>query len=156
MKPPKRKLLIVACSNRKKKDKSLLPAIERYDGVNYRVIKKLRREGRFPKNVDVMILSAQYGLIDAMMPIPYYDLRMDRARASELRDQVTARLDTALRARRYDEIFVNMGKVYLGALDSEETLSNSNRLVKYAEGGIGQKMRAMKEWLINANTPNAG
>lgn len=66
-----RKLLLLACSNRKIRSKGLMPAIERYDGVNYRVIHKLQREGRFPKNVDVKILSAKFGLIDAQTPIPY-------------------------------------------------------------------------------------
>lgn len=125
----------------------MLPAIERYDGVNYRVIKKLQREGRFPSNVDVMILSARYGLIGAETPIPYYNRCMDRARAIELRNQVTEILSSLLRAREFDEIFVNMGKAYLGAIDNSlQTLAKENH-VTYANGGIGQKMKAMKLWL---------
>lgn len=141
-----RKLLLIACSNRKNRSKGMLPAIERYDGVNYRVIHKLQREGKFPGNVDVKILSAKFGLIDAQTPIPYYDQRMDKKRADELRGQVMRELSEIANGP-YEEIFINMGKVYLGAMDGYTTLLPKVR-VKIAEGGIGQKMAAMRNWLV--------
>ncbi len=146
-----RKLLLIACSSRKRRDQGLLPALERYDGVNYRVIKKLMREGRFPKNVDVLILSAKYGLIDAKTPIPYYDRRMERVRAAELRDQVSQHLERALRQYPYTEIFVNLGKVYLDALGESGQSILGRRGVRYAEGGIGRKMKEMRAWLLASN-----
>jgi hypothetical protein len=48
------RLLILACSARKRLDKSALPAIERYDGVNFRVLKKLQREQNFPNDLNVL------------------------------------------------------------------------------------------------------
>jgi|SRR5581483_1933045 cytoplasmic iron level regulating protein YaaA (DUF328/UPF0246 family) len=143
-----RKLLLIACSNRKIRTKGLLPAIERYDGVNYRVIHKLQREGKFPKNVDVKILSAKFGLIDALTPIPYYDRRMDVQRAKELHHQVIRELARIVN-EPYEEIFVNMGKTYLGAMEGYAALL-PNTKVKFAEGGIGQKMAAMRGWLMSA------
>lgn len=41
----RRYLLILACSQRKRVDAGLLPAIEHYDGVNFRAIHKAKREG---------------------------------------------------------------------------------------------------------------
>jgi hypothetical protein len=38
--PKPRYLLILACSQRKRPDPGLLPAIERYDGVNFRIFEK--------------------------------------------------------------------------------------------------------------------
>lgn len=141
-----RKLLLIACSNRKIRSKGLLPAIERYDGVNYRVIHKLQREGKFPDNVDVKILSAKFGLIDAQTPIPYYDQKMDKRRATELRGQVMRELGK-IAHEPYEEIFINMGKVYLGAMDGYTALLPHARIIS-AKGGIGQKMAAMRNWLV--------
>jgi cytoplasmic iron level regulating protein YaaA (DUF328/UPF0246 family) len=142
----KRKLLLIACSNRKLRTKGLLPALERYDGVTYRIIRKAMREGYFPPNVDIKILSAEFGLIDASKPIPYYDRRMDRKRADELYSQVSRRLKDLLRRKQYAEIYINMGKVYLLATGKlNET--NPKTAVEYAQGGIGEKAQAMKEWI---------
>lgn len=71
-----RRLLIMACSSRKSPAFGLLPAIERYDGVAFRVVKRLLRIVQFPPDVDVMILSAKYGLIGQDEPIGDYDLQM--------------------------------------------------------------------------------
>jgi hypothetical protein len=48
------RLLILACSARKRLDKSALPAIERYDSVNFRILKKLQREQNFPNDLNVL------------------------------------------------------------------------------------------------------
>jgi cytoplasmic iron level regulating protein YaaA (DUF328/UPF0246 family) len=78
------RLLILACSARKRLDRSALPAIERYDGVNFRILKKLQREHAFPHDLDVLILSAKYGLLRPETPIEAYNLKMTEARAAEL------------------------------------------------------------------------
>jgi cytoplasmic iron level regulating protein YaaA (DUF328/UPF0246 family) len=143
-----RKLLLIACSNRKVRTPGLIPAIERYDGVNYRVIHKLEREGKFPPNVDIKILSAKFGLIDASTPIAFYDQRMDRQRAEELHSQVTHALKRIFGQKQYDEVYVNMGKVYLGAMAELDRFRDCTK-VQFASGGIGQKMAAMKIWLLS-------
>ncbi len=53
-----RSLLVLSCSQRKRPDSSLLPAIERYDGGNHRLLRKAKREGHWPESLDVLILSA--------------------------------------------------------------------------------------------------
>ncbi len=146
-----RKLLLVACSQRKLRTKGLLPAIERYDGVNYRVIRKAMREGYFPPNVDIKILSAKFGLIDAQERIPWYDQRMNKERAVELNPKVMQRLKRSVSRNGYLEIHINMGKVYLLAMDGLQNVVNSDITIKYAKGGIGEKAKAMKEWLKASN-----
>ncbi len=79
-----RYFLILACSQRKHPDSGLMPAIERYDGVNFRVLQKATREGYLSENLDMLILSAKYGLIEANTPIESYDLKMTKQRAQEL------------------------------------------------------------------------
>lgn len=142
-----RYLLIVACSQRKVPTARLLPAIQRYDGVNFRVIAKAKREGYWPDNLDVLILSAKYGLIGPAALISDYDLPMTRKRAKELRWQVGVDLDGELGEIAYREVFVNLGKVYLVALALSSELKALDGRVRYATGGIGQKMSEMKAWI---------
>jgi cytoplasmic iron level regulating protein YaaA (DUF328/UPF0246 family) len=146
-----RYLLIIACSQRKRSDNGLLPAIERYDGVNFRVLQKAKREGYLLGNLDILILSAKYGLIEASTLIENYDLKMTKQRAIELQVRVTKDLDNYLSKTSYDEIFVNFGKTYLTALASSGKIPKLNEKIVYARGGIGQKMAQMKDWLHRIN-----
>ncbi len=140
------RLLILACSNRKRTDTTALPAIERYDGVNFQVLKKLQREQKFPNDLDVLILSAKHGLIRPNTPIECYDQKMTRARATELATPVSKSLDRLLQRKKYSDIFINLGKIYLAALAQSHELPKHKPL--YASGGIGSKMKQMKEWVL--------
>ena len=61
-------MLILACSRRKRLDEGLLPAIDRYDGSAFRVLRRFLRE-RPAGAPDVLILSAKHGLIAHDLPI---------------------------------------------------------------------------------------
>jgi len=144
-----RYLLIVACSQRKRPDPGLLPAIERYDGVNFRLLRKARREGHCPESLDVLILSAKYGLIKATTLIENYDLRMTWERALALQSEVSAALDAYLSQMDYCEVFINLGQTYLVALARSKEIPRLRGKVYYATGGIGEKMSQMKHWLYS-------
>jgi hypothetical protein len=147
MQKSRRHLLLIACSQRKRLDPEPLPALERYDGNTYRVIRKLQREDRWPFLVDVVILSAEFGLIDADKSIPYYERRMDRARAAELRSTVLATLQERLKGnQQYDSVYVDLGGDYLPAIDGIESLCNGTSIV-CAQGRIGQRLSNLKQWL---------
>lgn len=85
-------MLILACSQRKRPDEELLPAVERYDGPAFRILRRFLRE-RPSQAPDVLILSAEHGLIPHDLPIALYDRKMTPARARELRPLVLAKLD---------------------------------------------------------------
>ena len=53
----RRKLLIVSCSKTKRKLKNA-PAMEVYDGPVYKILRK-----NLKQNLDILIISAKYGLI---------------------------------------------------------------------------------------------
>jgi hypothetical protein len=74
------RLLILACSQRKRPDAELLPALERYDGPAFRVLRRFLRS-RAPDPPEVLILSAEHGLIPRDLPIAAYDRKMTPARA---------------------------------------------------------------------------
>jgi hypothetical protein len=62
-------LVILGCGERKKLTSRLLPAIDRYDGPVFRVLRKHMREE--PQNsADTCIVSARFGLIRGTLPIP--------------------------------------------------------------------------------------
>jgi len=139
-------LLVLGCSKRKRPHHGVLPAIERYDGPNYRVLRKARREGSWPPNLEVLIVSAKHGLISAEGPIGNYDLLLTRERASALQQRVGRQLDSHLERVEYREVFINLGRIYLLTLTHSARLPLLSRVL-YASGGIGQRMSQMKAWL---------
>lgn len=58
-------LLILACSARKRVDAGLLPAIERCDGVFYRIVRRWLQQASPAqvRSVDILLLSSEFGLI---------------------------------------------------------------------------------------------
>lgn len=142
-----RYLLLLACSSRKRTDTAPVPAIDRYTGVNYTVLRKAQRLGYWPEHLDVLILSAKYGLIEPTTLIPCYDQRMTSVQARALQSEVSAYLDACLAANEYSEVFVNLGTDYLLAIAASKLLPQLGGAVKYACGGLGQKMAHMKGWL---------
>jgi uncharacterized protein DUF6884 len=145
------RLLLLGCSRRKRTDGGLLPALERYDGPTFRVVRKARRHG-IPLPM-TLVLSAEYGLIPAQQPIPAYDRRMDLERAEELAVDVAPVLRRYLRGfQGQDEVFVCMGKDYLSAL--LPVLGEVELPLTYANGFIGRQSSLLKRWLLS-NEPHA-
>lgn len=142
-----RYLLIVACSQRKDRTPGVLPALERYDGVSFRILRKAQREGYWPEKLDVLIVSAKYGLLDADTPIAHYDVRMTREQALHLRPAVMSALAQRLTSRTYREVFLNMGKIYHMTLDGWDVCLSPDITVVYTRGGLGQKASQMRTWL---------
>jgi len=69
-----RRLLILSCSRKKKTTYQSLPALERYDGPSFRVVRKFINEcPAEARSLDIRILSAKFGLIRADQPIAWYD-----------------------------------------------------------------------------------
>lgn len=138
-------LLILSCSQRKRTTPETLAAMDRYDGPAYRTLRKAKHEGRAPEKLDVLIISARYGIFPCQKPIGDYDQRMTPKRATELRPRVQSQLDSFLvTSKGYDQVFINLGKVYMWTLEG----FNWGRLsTLQATGGIGQKTSQMKAWL---------
>src|SRR5947209_15628331 len=81
-------LLLLACSAAKHKGRA--PAIQLYDGVNYRVLRKALAEGGWPPGLVIQIISAKYGLLDGSTIIDNYDQRMSAEAARGMKTKVTA------------------------------------------------------------------
>ena len=144
-----RSLVLLSCSARKRKTPTRpIPAIQRYDGVLFRVLRKyIREQGRSPK-IDILVLSARYGLITSQAPIRYYDQRMTRERASELQQAVQTALIRSLGHKRYARILVAVGYDYRPLLHATPCL----RHAFWQTGPIGKRAQFLKSWLHNSHS----
>ena len=142
-KTPAGHLLILACSQRKIDAKSPMPAFHLYDGVNYRVLRKALLERGWPPDLQIRILSAKYGFIDAATRILPYDKRMNKARAEEINKDALAELK---KIPSPASVLINLGQDYLPAVKNIERVFARSRVV-YAQGRIGERLHQMKDWL---------
>jgi predicted RNA-binding protein len=142
-------LLIIPCSKRKIETiQDKVVALDLYDGPFYRIIRKNFREYGELNNLDIGILSAKYGLIPSYEHIAYYDQKMTANRARELSASIKKILTKQLRRNDYREIFINVGKSYMLALETCSHILNSENVVS-AHGMIGERMQQLKTWMIN-------
>ena len=113
----KKSLLIISCSGRKDKTPELIPALMRYKGPLYTTLHKASRERRFPKSLDILIVSAKYGLLKSDEPIEDYDQRIDDNRAKELRPSIQKKFEAFLDGKDYDQLFNGLWKDYQALLE---------------------------------------
>lgn len=150
------RLLILSCSQRKRSDPGLLPAIGRYDGPAFRVLRRYRQSDPVDPP-QVYVLSAEFGLIAADRPIPTYDRRMTPSRADDLRRSVAGeihRIFGAFQLTTVDptRVLVHVGQDYLRVLgDTNKPLAVllASRVVP---GGQGAKLARLRDWLYGAGT----
>lgn len=142
-----RRLLLMACSRRKRPDSGPMPAIDRYDGPAFRVVRRyLRQSPTGASKLDVQILSAAYGLIPSTHSIVDYDRKMTPARAAELHDQVQGQLSHLLDAG-YGSLCLSMSKTYLLAMGSCVAQAPPETKVTLTKGPQGAKLAQLKRWL---------
>ena len=132
-------LLVLGCSSRKTKVPGKTPALHRYDGPFYQDFRSKLRNHVWPTDLDVAVLSAEYGMIGALTEIPDYDRRMSKARANELAPRLSEQVGLWL--NQYDKINLCLGKDYMEALPVP-ALENSGRAIHF-KGGIGHKRQQL-------------
>jgi hypothetical protein len=147
------RLLILSCSQRKRIDAPLLPAIERYDGPTFRLLRRFL-DKRLPEQPEIYILSARFGLIQYNEPIPNYDQRMTQKRAVELQPYVLDTLSATLSVFSFQALCISVGRDYVQALSGFSSLVPSNFEVKIASGSQGKRLSELYTWLYK-EAPNA-
>ena len=145
------RLLIIGCSASKRPDPVPLLAGERYTGMFYRVIAKTRREGQWPSDLHVAIISAKYGfLLEESPGVECYDQKMDRKRALELQEEVGRTLDEFLQRVPCQEVFIALGAPYRLTLVRSlilEKLENEGNIHFCITSGIGKMLHQTKNWI---------
>lgn len=136
-----KRLLVITCSATKRSDPGLLPALERYDGPVYRVLRAHQRRGhRLPKT---LILSAAMGLITPTHPVRDYNQRMTDDLAIVWRQSREGRILLQQSLAGADDHLVVAGKDYLSILEAW----TPGVTLMVAPGGIGRKLGQLKRWL---------
>jgi hypothetical protein len=143
-----RRCLILGCSRTKVDTSERLPAIQRYNGPAYRVIRRFLREASSAsESLDIFILSAEFGLITADTRIPAYDRLMTVSRADELRPQVLSTVQDKIGLQPYSEIFLSMSKTYLRTLAGIDDLVHEGTEVVVSNEASGRQLTELKQWL---------
>lgn len=145
-----KQLLVLGCSQTKREAPGLLPAIDRYDGSAYRVLRSYLREREWPSNLSVAILSARYGLVGGFTGIEDYNERMTPLRATEWEPK--CRLTLSDWATDHSSIHFSLGKDYLPAVfpTIEHDLKGKAEIF---EGPIGMKLSQIKGLLERTGSP---
>jgi hypothetical protein len=148
--PPAR-LLILGCSKAKTKHDELVPAIQRYDGPPFRVLRRYLRL-RYDPVLRVYILSAEYGIIPTDALIPDYDRRMTPARSKQIRRHVLDTLTHLLNGSDIlphdpKHVLVVLGKVYRDVLTGYAGNGSEWLLNRCVSGRPGQRLTQLKTWL---------
>ena len=144
------KLLILGCSQTKRDCEGLLPALDRYDGSHYRVVRKFLRDHQWPPDLSIAILSAKYGLFGSLKGIANYDSRMTPTTARAKADEYSVILKKW--ADYHDAVYVSLGKDYLPALQPALDSLPIGRGREEFQGRIGERMRQIKTFL-NRTSP---
>lgn len=147
-------LLVQSCSATKERVESPVPALDLYDGYFFKIIKKAMRTNTFRPELDILIISAEHGVIDPEDKISYYDRRMNFDRASELNDEIVSTLSNNITENSHHKVWINLGKDYSPAIDGLEAAVETP--VHYIEGsGIGNKGKQLKNLVTTGRSMSA-
>jgi hypothetical protein len=151
-----RKLIIVSASSRiLEEPKEPIPALERYDGIFLRILRKYLREGKL-RDTDIIIVSREFGVIKSNDMIPYHEpyygkfgeIGLDESKVRRLRDKNLNILKGLIAQGNYSEIYLNVGYEYKKLISGLENFAKCK--ITYASGsGFGPKGRHMKNWILS-------
>lgn len=148
------KLIIISSSSRiRESPKEPTHAIERYDGVYFRI---LRTHLKKIKNVDVLILSEKLGLLWAQEKIAYHKpspgiwglLSLKPKEVEKERAANLEKLKTIMKSKVYDEVYVNVGKQYERLIEGYEKIIPC-KITKASGESLGLKAQHMRNWLLS-------
>lgn len=137
-------MLLISCSQRKRQDLGFMPAIDRYDGPAFRVLRRYLRETKDPTLL-VHVLSAEFGVISSRKSIPNYDRRMTAERARKMQKQNSQMLELIVRNQPFRELFICASTLYQQSFDG--SILERRLPVRYAARGQGPKLASLHRWL---------
>ena len=143
----RKKLLILGCADRKRSSEGLLPALDRYDGPAYRVLRRFLRDHQWPEDVSIAVLSAKYGLFGILKGIRQYDQKMDPSTARARAFECSTVLEKWGASHR--SVHVSLGKDYMPAV--QPGLNRLGIEFEIFPGGIGAKLRQLKAFLNDSS-----
>jgi hypothetical protein len=132
---------------------NLLPALERYDGISYRIARKYLRD---VEDVSVVVMIDDLTLVNSDVPMPYSEPEGGSWSHKTISKDAVERakainegfLQNKLKNGKYFEVFISMGKEYAKALPTLEQYGI--KVIFPATGGPGPKAQALKKWIGSA------
>lgn len=137
-----RRLLVISCSATKKGGPLTMPALERYDGPKFRVLRKFLAEGG--EAPEIRILSAAHGLISADYDLHDYNIELTKKSAYFMGTCQRQGREFAKLAAQYDEVFVMGGGLYAQVL---RLWCPKHRNWKESAGRPGERLQQFGRWL---------
>lgn len=141
--PAAKKLLILGCADRKRDSVGLVPALDRYDGPAFRVVRNFLRNHHWPNHLSIAVLSAKYGLFGVLKKIENYDTKMDLALANERALECSETLERW--SKNHGSVHISLGKTYMPAV--EPGLARLSIEREIFQGAIGKKLSQIKCFL---------
>jgi len=151
----KRRLLVLGPSFRRRCDEGLLPALERFDGLFFRVARKYLSSVR---DVDVVVMVDDLTLVDGDSPLAYHEpvgsewgkQRFSKEVLEKARIVNEKFLEKKFRNGRYSEVCLAMGRQYAEALP--DLAKFGVKVVFPTSGGPGPKAQALKRWISEGSS----
>ncbi|WP_287586269.1 hypothetical protein [Candidatus Borrarchaeum sp.] len=141
-----RALLVVSCSATKSSQINSIPALLRYLGKTFLFLKHLLLENSWPTHVDLLIVSAKFGLVKPKEPIPFYEQQLTPETVSTTEQKIDDQIEN--QELEYVECFVNLPKLYLKAIKSlENALQSIGCSIKKIVENQTKRNIAMIRWL---------
>jgi hypothetical protein len=141
------RLLILSCSRRKSREPGLIPALTRYNGPLFQIVRRFARDcPQQADHLDVFVLSAEFGLIRGSTPVPLYDRQMTSERALQLVPRALRTLKRTLDGAPRD-LFISVGSDYLPAIIGYERLLRGDVNIYLSTGVLGRRQAELHDWL---------
>jgi len=146
------RLVILPCSNTKASIQGRAAAEDRYQGQYYQVFNKWRHGRTSPeREVDLLILSAKYGLINPRSQIHDYDERLDKRPNGRFLKTLENDLFAYLKWRDYSNVLVLGGKAYRGQVVDILRVLNGQEVIDIEiesdSRRLGHQISRLKSWL---------
>ncbi|GAB4323308.1 MAG: hypothetical protein Kow0091_30650 [Geminocystis sp.] len=141
-------LLIINCSKSKNKDLESLAAIDRYNGVAFRVLRKFLKE-QTSDNLGIFILSAKFGLISSDYLIYDYEQKLTKKRSQELQPIVNQQFCELLQSNLYKRCLLCMSQNYLQVFRNYQNNIPQDLTLTVASGTIGRQLSVLYQWLYS-------
>ena len=117
-----RKLLILGPSYQRNPNPEPIPAIERYNGIFYKIVRKHMDKVK-EKNIDIIIITENLDIVTSETKLPYKPpigetwktlppITKNPERIEKLRKQILEIVEN----KKYDEIFITLNKYYQALL----------------------------------------
>jgi hypothetical protein len=144
------KLLILGPSYRRNPAPEPVPAIERYDGLFYRIIRRNMDKIK-EKYIDIIIITEDLEVVTPETKLPYkppigskWKTLPSASRNPEKTEEIRSKILKIVKSRKYDEIFIALNRHYQALLP--DLTPYTKKIIARFEG-LGPKAKSLKEWL---------